>query len=90
MSHFTISYKGQTSDRKALNDWCNWLGLKRAKLLLTLARRDAPLLTTWRQFDFYCSFAGVSGHPVLAVFAYCHAMSVEELCSKLDELAGKE
>ena len=78
MSHYTRDYANQT-DRKAIIDWVNWLGMKRAKILLRVARQDQPIADLWKSFNFYCSFTGVSGYPVLATFAYCHAMTVEEL-----------
>lgn len=64
--HYEISYKGDNSDRRAINDWVNWLGLRRAKLLAGLVKQGG----TWKQFDFYCSFAGVSGKPNIAAYEH--------------------
>lgn len=78
--HTEISYANRPdAQRKAINDWCNYLGLKRAKLLLCLARQDKPIRELWDSFNRWCGFTGVTGYPVLATFAYCHAMTVEEL-----------
>lgn len=64
--HYEISYKGDNSDRRAINDWVGWMGMKRAKLLIAFVKQGG----TWKQFDFYCGFAGVSGKPNIATFEH--------------------
>lgn len=64
--HYTIDYSRDNSDRRAVLDWINWLGFKRAKLLAVLAKEHG----NWKQFDFYCCFAGVSDKPNIAAFEH--------------------
>lgn len=71
---YTISYKGDNSGRRAINDFIRYVGLRRAKVLFRLCR-NARVYGQLDEFNFYSSFAGVQGEPVRRVIAHYHGES---------------
>jgi hypothetical protein len=84
---YHVSYKGDNSGRRAVNDWVQWLGMKRSKMLARVARGtstdpDLPCSTPterWNTFNLCCGFAGVSGQPVREAFKHFAKITQEEL-----------
>lgn len=72
---YEISYKGDNSDRRALNDFVHYVGLTPAKLLIRLLRA-AKTLADIDRADFYCGFAGVQGEPVRALIRHIHGLPI--------------
>lgn len=64
--HSNIRYQeGDEEDRRALNDFVNYLGLSRAKILRRLAM---DITISEESYTHWCSFAGVEGRPVHVSF----------------------
>lgn len=74
--HRDISYKGDNSDHRALNDLCQWFGFKRSLLIFREAQRISRIADESERnkaLDGLCfavEMAGVSGHPVRRLFAH--------------------
>jgi len=75
--HYDVSYAKDNSPRRAVFDLVHWIGFRRARIMLKIAKygmRSAngeiktDIKTRWDAFNFYCSMLGVSGHPVREAF----------------------
>jgi hypothetical protein len=76
--HHEIDYNrysdGNAARRKAINDLVSFVGKKRTAALIKHARHPEADLD---RFQFYASFAGVSGFPVRALWAYASGRDLD-------------
>ena len=61
--HTYVKYSGPQGARKAMLDFVQWCGFRRSVILFRTAK-----LCTEENFRHWCSFAGVEGYPVTAVY----------------------
>lgn len=83
-----VSYKGDNSGRRAINDLIGWFGLSKSKLIFR-GVRAAKTFADIDRMDMAISFGGVSGEPVRRLYAHIHTEGVlEEWSSR--EVGDKE
>ena len=72
---YEISYRGDNTGRRALNDLIGYIGLSRSKIIFR-AMRSATTFADLDAATIMASFCGVSGEPVRRLIARCHGESV--------------
>lgn len=75
--HYDVSYKGDNTGRRAINDMFRYIGLNRSKIVLRTAKAYAVIedeAERNRKYNGLCCqiefFCGVSGEPIRRLFAY--------------------
>jgi len=61
--HSYVRYSGPDAKRKARLDFVEWCGFRRSVILFRWARGCSE-----ENFHHWCSFVGVEGYPVTAVY----------------------
>ena len=81
MSHYTVSYRGDNSGRKAINDLIGWFGLNKSKLIIR-GMRACKTFSDIDGVDMAIGFGGVTGEPVRRLISYCFGEEVLQAWSK--------
>ena len=75
MSHYNVDYSECpdeiTKHNKAISDIKDYLETPERFNTLTEHLKKYPKMET---FSFICSFAGIQGYPVKALYNYCHPL----------------
>jgi hypothetical protein len=69
--HTEISYRGDNSGRRAINDLIRWFGLGKSKYIFR-ACRQCKTMQDLNCISIGVGIGGVSGEPVRRLIAYCH------------------
>lgn len=78
---YEVSYKGDNTGRRAINDLIRWFGLDKSKMIYR-AVRDCHNCNDLDSVNMAISMGGVSGEPVRRLIAHIHGEATLEMWSK--------
>lgn len=71
MSHYTVDYRGDNNDQRALRDLVQWYGFRKSRFIFAECR-NAKTFADLDNLDRALSFSGCQGHPVICLFRRFH------------------